>query len=356
MGWFAYESLKRITQQHPEHRFYFLFDREYDREFLFAENVTPVVLAPQARHPFLYKAWFDISLPLAFRKIKPDLFLSPDGFLSLNSSVKALPVIHDLNFEYYPQDIPAMTRFYYHRYFPRFAKKATRIATVSEYSKIDLIRLYGIAPDKIDVVYNGANELFGPISLIEQEQTRRMYSESCAYFLFVGALHPRKNLSNLFKAFDLYKHQTGLDTKLLIVGKRKWWTEDIQQVYKQMVFRDEVIFTGRVSTEELKNILASALAVTYVSVFEGFGIPIVEGMYADAPVITSNVTSMPEVGGDAAVLVNPFSPESIAEGMKSVALDETFRKSLIDKGREQRKRFTWQKTADKLWASIEKTI
>lgn len=356
IGWFACETLKRITVQHPEHTFYFIFDRRYDKEFIYAENIKPIVIPPQARHPFLYVTWFDVSIPLALKTIKPDLFLSPDGMLSLNTNVKSLPVIHDLNFEHYPNDLPRLTQLYYHRYFPKFAKKGTRIATVSEYSKMDLVNTYGVEEEKIDVVYNGANEFFEPITENRILQTRQIYSKGCDYFLFVGSLHPRKNLSNLFKAFDQFKKSTGLSTKLMIVGKKKWWTEEIEKTFKSLEFKKDVIFTGRLSTIELKNVIASALALTYVSVFEGFGIPILEGMFCDTPVITSNVTSMPEVGGDAVLTVDPFSVDSIKNGMVKMALDNEFRNQLIIKGRERRQLFSWQKTADKLWESIEKTV
>lgn len=356
IGWFSCETLKRITQAHPEHEFYFIFDRKYHPDFIFSSNVKPVVIAPQARHPFLYATWFDVSIPYLFQKIKPDLFLSPDGYLSLRSSVKSLPVIHDINFEHYPKDLPKLTQAYYHYFFPRFAKKATRIATVSEYSKEDIVKTYGINPGKIDVVYNGANEMYQPVNEQRKVQTRSIYAKGSDYFLFVGALHPRKNLANLFRAFDLFKKKTGLDTNLMIVGKKKWWTEEIQAAYKKMEYKKEVIFTGRLATVELKNVIASSLALTYVSYFEGFGIPILEGMYCDTPVITSNVTSMPEVGGDAVVTVDPFSFESIADGMISIAKDPKLRETLVERGRERRKMFSWDKTADRLWNSIERTF
>ncbi len=132
---FADETLQILTSRHPEHQFYFYFDRTYDERFIFNSNVHPVVIYPPARHPFLFLAWFEASLPLHFSITKPDIFLSPDGFLSLATKVKSVGVIHDLNFEHFPEDIPFFMRKYYSLMFPKFAKKATRIATVSEYSK-----------------------------------------------------------------------------------------------------------------------------------------------------------------------------------------------------------------------------
>jgi glycosyltransferase involved in cell wall biosynthesis len=356
IGWFAYESLKRITQQHPEHQFFFFFDRPYNKEFIFAENVTPVVLSPQARHPFLYYLWFEWTIPRALKKVKADVFLSPDGFLPLSTKVKTIPVIHDLNFEYYPESIPLLTRIYYKYYFPKFAKKAMRIATVSEYSKADIIKHYGIASHKIDVVYNGANDIYSPVSNEIRLHTKAKYSNGFEYFLFIGAMHPRKNIAMLLNAFDKFRKIHSSNIKLVLVGQKKWWTKEISDAYEAMQFKNDVVFTGRLDNNDLKNVLASALALTYIPYFEGFGIPIVEAFYSGTPVITSNITSMPEVAGDAALLVNPFSIDDVCNAMMMISSNQELRKNLIESGLERAKLFSWQQTADKLWACIEKAI
>ena len=351
---FADETLRILTTQHPEHQFFFYFDRKYDERFIYNSNIHPVILHPQARHPFLFLAWFEASLPLHFAHTKPDIFLSPDGFLSLNTNVKSVAVIHDLNFEHFPQDIPYFMRKYYSHMFPRFAQKAARIATVSEYSKSDIINTYHVNPSKIDVVYNGAGSIFNPLQSADQQQIRNKFSQGREYFFFIGSLHPRKNLVNLFKAFDLFKQNDKAGIKLLLAGARMWWTDEIRLAYEGMRYRDDVIFTGRVTDEELASLMASALALTYVSYFEGFGIPILEAFQCDTPVITSNVTSMPEVAGNAAILINPFSVPSIADAMLKIASDDEFRQNLIVKGRGQRTKFSWEQTAEKLWGCIEK--
>jgi len=353
---FADETLRIITTQHPEHQFYFYFDRKYNEQFIFNSNVHPVIIHPQARHPFLFLAWFEASLPLHFAWTHPDIFLSPDGFLSLTTNVKSVGVIHDLNFEHSPEDIPYFMRKYYSWMFPRFAHKAARIATVSEYSKLDIIDKYKVDPLKIDVVYNGAGNKFKPLSLAGQQQTRDKFSQGQEYFFFIGTLHPRKNLVNLFKAFDLFKKNDTKGIKLILAGARMWWTDEIRLAYEGMEYRNDVIFTGRVSDDELADLMASALALTYVSLFEGFGIPILEAFHCDTPVITSNITSMPEVAGNAAVLINPFSINSIAEAMQKTASDPGYRQELILAGRVQRKKFSWEQTAEKLWGCIEKAM
>ncbi len=356
IGWFTYETMKRITQNHPEHNFFFLFDRPYSEKFIFGKNVTPVVLFPQARHPFLYFLYFEFAVTAALKKIKADYFISTDGYMSLSSSIKTLNVIHDINFLHRPKDLPFLTRNYYNYYFPKFAHKAARLATVSEFSKRDMVSSYKVNADKIDVVYNGCNPQYITSSEEEQKKTKYRYSNGRPYFLFVGSLNPRKNIKNLLTAFDEFKKTYSNDIKLLLAGQVMWDDSDFKDVYHNMKFKHDVHFLGRLSSSDLKSIIASSLALTYVPFFEGFGIPILEAMYCDVPVITSNVTSMPEVTGNAGILVNPNSTFDIMEAMLSIARDNKLRISLIEKGRIQREKFSWDKTADKLWNSFEKMV
>ncbi|MBO4574256.1 MAG: glycosyltransferase family 4 protein [Bacteroidales bacterium] len=350
IGWVACECLSRIVKAHPEDEFYFLFDRKPDEKFIFAENVKPVVLFPQARHPFLYIIYFEISVARALRRINPDVYLSTDAYLSLRSKTPQIAVFHDINFEHFPQDFPKVALWHYKKFFPKYARKAARIITVSEFSKQDIVENYGVEPEKISVAYNGANDGFKPLADEEKELIRSRYTDGCQYFMFVGSLHPRKNLARLFPAYDLFKERTGSDVKLLIVGEKRWWTEPIQKAYEAMRHKDDVVFVGHLQMNELQQVTAAALASVYVSYFEGFGIPIVEAYKCDVPVITSNVTSMPEVAGDAALLVDPFNIESIAGALEMV-MDENVRTALIEKGRARRNDFSWDKAAQQ-WYSV----
>ena len=143
---------------------------------------------------------------------------------------------------------------------------------------------------------------------------------------------------------------------MLIVGQKRWWTEEINTVYDNLAHKDDIVFTGRVDEGKLHRIIGSSLAMTYVSYFEGFGIPILEAFNCDTALITSNVTSMPEIAGNAALFVDPFSPESIAVAMTQIATNESLRQELISKGRIQRQKFSWQKSANLVWECIQKTI
>ena len=160
----------------------------------------------------------------------------------------------------------------------------------------------------------------------------------------------------MLKAFDEYKKSASSPVKMVLAGAKRWWTDEMEKTLEQMQFKSDVIFTGRVNFDDLCRITAGALAMTYVSTFEGFGIPIIEAMRSGVPVITSNVTSMPEVAGNAALLCDPFSVSSIAESMMKIANDEQLRKTLIEAGLKRQNDFSWDKTAVQLWNSIEKTI
>jgi len=356
IGWFTFETLQRITRENPEHEFIFIFDRPYNPEYIFAGNITPVVVGPQARHPFLFYIWFDFVIPRVLKKHKADIFVSPDGYLSRRTKVPQLAVIHDINFVHRPEDLPWLIARYYNYFFPRFARIAKRIATVSFYSKEDLTRSFKIDYDKIDVVYDGINPIYEPLSEIEKQQIREKYSAGAEYFLFVGALHPRKNVSGLLKAFDGFKLETNSAIKLVIVGGEMHKTGDIFETFDNLRYKNDVVFTGRVSTEELRDIFGAALALTFVPFFEGFGIPVVEAMSSGVPVICSNTTSIPEVGGNAVLYADPMKTGQITDAMIQLAGDEELRKSLIEKGFKQKEKFSWDQTAALLWASINRTL
>ena len=356
IGLFTYESLKRITKAHPEIDFYFLFDRKFDEEFIFGDNIKPVVLFPQARHTFLWYWWFEISVARWLKKNNPNLFLSTDGYACLNTDVPQVLVIHDLAYEHYKEHVYGLARSYYRYFMPKFAQKAQRIATVSKFSKNDIIQRYHIPADKIDVVYNGAKEVYQPVGDEIKKAVRGRYTEGEDYFLYVGSIHPRKNVKTLLLAFDEFKKQTKSDFKLLIVGRKAWDFNEVEKVHSQMQFGNDVKFLGHMEPEELAQITASAYAMVYVSLFEGFGIPIVEAMSCGVPVITSNVTSMPEAAGDAGLWVDPLSGSEISAAMKRLVEDKSLREDLISKGRIQLKKFSWDLTAEKLWACCEKVM
>ena len=356
IGWFTFETLSRITRDHPEHQFLFVFDRPFSPEFIFSGNVTPIVLSPPTRHPVLWYIWFELQIPRILKKYKADLFFSPDGYLSLQTKVRQLAAIHDINFAHRPKDLPWLKAKYYNYFFPLFARKAQRIVTVSSFSKEDIHKTYHIGNDKIDVVYNGINTLYTPTSEDEKQTAKANYSGGKDYFLFIGSLHPRKNVTGLLLAYDAFRSSVESDVKLLIVGESMFKTRDIELTYEVMRYKDDVVFTGRLGNEALHQVLGASLALTFVPLFEGFGIPVIEAMNAGVPVICSNTTSLPEVGGDAVLYADPFDFAQVTDAMIQLYQDKELRESMIEKGFRQKEKFSWDKTADLLWKSIEKCV
>lgn len=355
IGWFTAETLRRIVLAHPEHDFFFFFDRTPDPTFIFSSNVHPIILCPQARHPILWYIFFQQSIPRALKRHKIDLFLSPDGYMSLNTKVPTLTVIHDLNFEHSPDNLKPSHQRYMTYFSPQFARYSTRIATVSEYSKQDIVNTYHIEADKIDVVYDGAHEGYHPLSPSEQRLTREQYAGGNRYFIFISTIIKRKNLATLLTAFDQFKQDDHEGTKLLVVGHRVWWKDELAKAYEQMSHKEDVVFLGRTEPEELIRLLGSAISLVYPSLYEGFGIPIIEAFQAEIPVITSDCTSMPEVAGDAAILIEPTDTDAMSNALTRVANDSNLRNQLISEGRSRRTLFSWDKTATLLWESMAKT-
>ncbi len=357
IGRFTEETFRRLAVAHPEHEFIFFFDRPFDTSFVFAPNVTPVVLFPPARHPFLFLWWFEWSVARALKKYQADVFISPDNFLSLSTSIPTLLVVHDIAFVHFINNDKLINRWYYQYFMPRFLKRANTILTVSEFTKQDIVRHYNIDSKKIAVCYNGCRAEFKPLStpkvIIEAKQ---VYIEGVPFFLYVGAVHPRKNVHRLIEAFDAFKKETPSEIQLIICGRFGWLTGEVKTAFEKAAYKKDIIFTGYLADEAVVQLTAAALAFVYVSNFEGFGLPILEAMNCDVPVITANTSSMPEVAGDAALLVNPDSVAEIAAALKKVAFDDTLRLELIEKGRLQRNQFSWDKTADIVYQNILKTV
>lgn len=355
IGWFTYQSLKRITQNHPEHEFIFLFDRPWDASFIFSKNVTPVKLIPPARHPFLYVLFYELSVRLFLNKTKPDLFLAPDGLLSLGATCKQLAVVHDINYHHYPKDLKYFYSKYYNYFVPKFVKRANKIVTVSEFSKLDIANNYKVNENAISVVYNGINEGYEVLSEPKKEQVRRKYSKGLPYFLFVGSQSPRKNLVRLIEAFDSFKEISGAPHQLLLAGSSFWGEEKIKLALQACKHRDSIQFTGRLPQSELQLIMGSAFALTFVSYFEGFGIPIIEAMQCGVPVLCSNTSCMPEIGSDSVLYVDPFHVNDISLKMQHLYESPELVQELIKKGFERKNAFSWDHTAEKLWEAILET-
>lgn len=351
IGWYTYEILKRMVDAHPEDDFFFLFDRPYDQKFVFAANVTGIVVSPPARHPVLWYLWFEVAIPRILKKVKADVFFSPDGYCSLRSKVPTLMTMHDLAYLHYPEQIDSLTERYYRYFVPRFLNRAEKVATVSDYVKNDIIKSLQIPADKIFRAYNGARDEFKPLVEDTKKLIRNQYSDGKEYFLYYGALHPRKNIVNLINAFERFKSINNTSTKLLLIGRMAWQTSEIENRIKNSPFAADIKHINYLDTS-LPLLVASAKAVVYISLFEGFGLPVLEAMKCGVPVITSNVTSMPEVAGDAAICVDPQDVNDIVKALEKFETDKNIATILVQKGHDRSTFFSWDLTAEAIYRSI----
>ncbi len=352
---YIFETTRRMVNDHPEDEFHLYFDRPFDQKFIFAENVIPHVISPPARHPILWYIWFEIGLRKALKRDNIDILYSGDTFLSLKSAVPTIIVSHDINYNHYPQHIRWSHRKYYQKYFPQFHRKATHIIAVSETTKKDIVESYSLEEDKVTVAYNDVPEGFQAISESEKEMMRSKISSGKPFFIYLGSLHPRKNVEGLIKGFNYFKDKTGSDYKLLIYGRAAWKTSSIFETYQSSVYKDDIVFLDN-SKISIHKALASAEALCYVSILEGFGIPILEAFESKVPVITSMVSSMPEVAEDAAILVDPFSDESIGLAMQRIIEEVDLKSELIEKGRLRKTKFSWQKSSEIIYHSIKEGL
>ncbi len=264
--------------------------------------------------------------------------------------VPVVATIHDLAFEHLPETFTRRGSLQLKLTVRRTARRAARIATVSDFSRRDLIRTYGLPADKVQVTYNGIESHFSPLprSAGEAEEVRRQFGIERDFILAVGSLQPRKNLVRLIRAYaKLRTEQAGFNHQLVIVGRKLWLADEVLAEVSRRDWAEDVILTGYVGDDDLPALYRSATAFVYPSLFEGFGLPPLEAMACGTPVVTSNTSSLPEVAGDAALLIDPYDQSSIEDALLRIVQDQPLRARLREKGIEQAGKFSWRDAAEK---------
>ncbi len=257
--------------------------------------------------------------------------------------------IHDLAFEHLPETFTRRGAFQLKLTVRRTARRAARIATVSEYSRQDLLRTYGLPPEKVAVTYNGIDKHFTPAPAApgEAEAIRRRFGIGRDYLLAVGSLQPRKNLERLIRVYaGLRSRDASFRHQLVLVGRKLWLADGIFAEVRRQPWADDVILTDYVEDGALAALYRGAAAFVYPSLFEGFGLPPLEAMACGVPVVTSDTSSLPEVTGGAALLVDPLQEESLAAALLRVVGDEPLRARLRAAGLAQAAKFTWREAAE----------
>jgi glycosyltransferase involved in cell wall biosynthesis len=230
------------------------------------------------------------------------------------------------------------------------------VCTVSECSRQDIIKHYKIDEGKVLNVGSAAKPIFTPVTWQEKEDIKEEFSDGCEYFIFIGTIHPRNNLLNLLKAFSIFKKWQKSNMKLLVAGRLSLQFDETTEKLKTFKYRDEVKLLGYIKEDKLAKVIAGAYALVSTGLFQGFGVHVLEAMQCDVPVITSNLSSMREIAGEAALYADPSDLEDIARQMKMIFKDEQLRSKLISAGKLQAQKFTWQKTAELMWQGIERAV
>jgi glycosyltransferase involved in cell wall biosynthesis len=354
VGFFLQEVVNRWLANRPDDVFHLFFDRRPTIDFSEQANVRVHVMFPPARHPILYRLWFNGRLPRRLRRIRPDVFFSPEPLCPLPYAGAQIITVHDLAYLHYPNTFAPRNLAYYKKYMPQFIQEADEIITVSSFTQKDIFKHFPEAAHKVSVARNGCRDIFEPLAPSDIQAFRSAHTENKPYFFYYGSLNARKNIHNLLHGFQQFKENTGASHLLIIGGRKGWRTEELERVYQNHPFRSEIWFTGYLEESLLKNWLGAATALTYISHFEGFGLPVLEAMQSGVPAITTRGSSMEEIADDAGYYVDPDAPEDISRLMVDVIRDEEKRNKNIQLGLKRAEAFSWDRTAASIWEVIER--
>jgi glycosyltransferase involved in cell wall biosynthesis len=303
------------------------------------------------------RLWTHFRLALELAQHPPDVLFVPAHVLPLYCPVPAVVTVHDLGYAHYPEAHRPFDRWYLDWTTRRHTRVARHIIADAQATKDDLIRLYGANPDHITVVYLGRDERLTPVTDLGLiAQTKARYGIQGDYLLYIGTLHPRKNLARLVEAFHLARQSlppSAQAVKLVIAGQQGWLYDEIFARVEALGLQGQVLFPGYIAGEAKPPLLSGALACVFPSLYEGFGLPVLEAMACATPVLTSNVSSLPEVAGEAALLVDPQRAEEIAGGLVQLMVNADLRQQLVERGLRQVERFSWEKAAGEVLEILE---
>lgn len=302
-----------------------------------------------AHNPWMRIAWEQVALPLALQGTDVDLIHGLVNVLPLAAPTPGVVTVHDLSFMRMPERFPPAKRFYLARLCQWSVRKARRVIAVSRQTAVDLQRYFDTAFAKIDVVYNGVAGHFAPTGSELSNAFRRRKELPERFLLYVGTLEPRKNLERLLEAYAQWRSSASSedqDVALVLAGAQGWLYEQIYRQVHTLNLSDVVHFPGFVPAEELPNWYRAALAFVYPSLFEGFGLPVLEAMACGTPVVCSDAASLLEVAGEAALIFAAEDVNSLRQSLAQIVADGTLRQELSRRGLAQSSRFSWQRCAD----------
>lgn len=332
---YSINLIKSLLKADKENSYILFFRKEVPNEL---ENMTSsfeFMISPTSNRIFTDQIW----MPWAIKKARIDLLHCPAFPSPVISDCRTILTIHDAVHWKYPKTLSKGSRYYYRHLFPQAIERAAKIITVSNSTKNDLIGFFPKAKVKIRVIYEAVDSAF-----FAKKRYKSCYEFGMRkYILTVGSIEPRKNLDVLLKAFHIVQQQNGADFKLVIVGRRAW----LKKFHVPEEIKEAVIFTGYIpSKEDLAYIYQNAFLFVLPSIYEGFGLPVLEAMSAGTPVLCSNTSSLPEVAGDAAEYAGPNKPEEFSEKILKIINNESLRKQMVLKGYQRVRLFSWKNAAE----------
>lgn len=353
-GHYSHEILKRLVEINQDHEFLFLYDRPLQQILIQHPRVSHEVISPATRQPLALAYWYHIRASNRVRSWGAAVWLQPYGMVSFYSKIPQLMIVHDLAAFHFPKAIPWYHRWHYHLFTKKALLKANVVAAVSQATRDDIQQQFGM-PAKQEVVLlpGAARKIFQPVAWEMARKIKEKYTGGQEYFLVAGSIHPRKNLLTLLKAFSLFKKWQKSNMKLVIAGRWAWKTEAVTAKLSTYKYRNDLLITGYITELEMAELMAGAYALVYPSVWEGFGLPILEAMQSGIPVLASNLLALRETGGNAAAYFNPQDPDDLAEQMKKLYRDENWKQALVREGFQQNDTFSWQKTAARLETKLQ---
>ena len=301
--------------------------------------------------------WMQIILPIKLKKNKVDVFFCPAFISPIFSTCPVVVTLLDMCFLRYAWTCDKLYNSYLKLLLHFTKKRICMIVTISDFSKKEINELLKVHQEKIKVIYLGCGKEFRIINELEKiKNVKNKYGINQRFILNVGTLEPRKNITTLILAFDTLKKKKLIEHKLVLCGGKGWYYDDIFRKIEDLRLNKEVIFTGYVPENDLPFLYNAADVFVYPSLYEGFGLPVLEAMSCGCPVVTSNVSSIPEVVGNAGILVNPSSFEELAQAILKVVKDRELREDLVKKGLKRAKIFSWEKAAKETFIVLERVF
>jgi glycosyltransferase involved in cell wall biosynthesis len=340
------ESLARALVEQQPGRIALFYNRGRDTRTPAGLELVPAQTVRAGYKPWRMAVWVGHLVGLGFNRLVPgaQLFHATEHLLPPLRGVPTVLTVHDMIFRLFPEHQRRLNYWYLNATMPLYCRRADAIITVSESSKRDIVAHYGLDPAKVTVIYEAASPEFAPGPPAAVEEARRRYGLPERFLIHVGTIEPRKNLSRLVEALQRLRDR-GLAVPLVVVGGKGWLYDDFFRRLEALEVRDAVHFPGYVPAADLPLLYSAATAAVTPSVYEGFGLPVLEAMACGTPVLSSNAASLPEMGGAAARYFDPYDVEAMAEAIGTVWTDGELRSEMRRQGLQQAARFSWERAA-----------